>query len=339
MRHRSARFALLGLRLGIAWAPATALAQATPLDVADPTPRAVLVQVETSSNLATVGQSFGPLLPATYSAAGGVGTLVIPVASHEAMRAGGIPPVPGSFTPIVIQIDLATHAASSQSAGGAQAGGGQTFSFSLSALSTSGPAGFVGPTFPPLFCTSQQQVNDLCPVFPPICGKTCTLVPGSPYDPGTGKLNLVGSETQQGCDGSLCQGPFTFFTGFGDLRVFEPDVVPALPWPAAALLALLLAVAVALRIRPHADALRRRRHRLRSARARGGARLAAATRPRALGREATASGWRRATPTCARSRSIRRSTRPSRRAPGTCSRRASRCRRWTAPRTARSARW
>jgi hypothetical protein len=245
--------------LFLALVPVAAYAQGTPLDVSDPTPRDVLFQLESSANLATVGQSFGPALPATYSASGGVGTLVIPIASHEAMR-GGLPPIPGTFTPLVIHIDLATHAATSEAASGAQSQGQLGFSFTLHPLSTVGPAGFIGPTLPPLFCTSQQQVDDLCPVFPPICGETCTLVPGSAYDPGTGKVNLVGSETQQGCDGGVCQGPFVLFTRFGDLRLLEATEVPALPWPAAMLLALLLLAAVAVSTRiPRAHALRHQR--------------------------------------------------------------------------------
>jgi hypothetical protein len=229
---------------------AAATAHAEPLDLNDPTPRDVLFQVETSGNLATVGQSFGPALPATYSASGGIGTLVIPISSHEALRAF-LPPVPGSFTPIVIQIDLATHAATSQPAGGQMADGPITFAFTQNALGTGTTGGFVGPTLAPLFCISQQQVDNLCPIFPPICGQTCTLVPGSVYDPQSGELNLIGSETQSGCDGAVCQGPFDLFTQRGDLRLSEATEIPLLPAPAGALLFLcLLATAVPPRRKP-----------------------------------------------------------------------------------------
>ena len=233
---RLARIAALAL------APAAALAE--PLDVLDPTPRSVLVEREISTDPATVGQSYGPPVPATYSASGGTGTLVIPIESHQTLRGGpAIPPVPGSYTPIVISIDLATGAATSQPAAGAHAGGGQTFSFAVNALSTSAPGGFVGPQFPPLFCASQAEVDAQCPTFPPICGKTCFLVPGAAYDPLTGEINLVGSETQQGCDGTFCQGPFTMFSTQGDLRFSEGPDVPALPAPAAALLLVCLLAA------------------------------------------------------------------------------------------------
>jgi hypothetical protein len=235
-------------QLSFALAPLGAASE--PIDLNDPMPRSVLFQVESSTNPATVGQSFGgPSLPATYSASGGTGTLVIPVESHEALR-GGLTPVPGSFTPIVISIDLATHAATSQPAGGqATDGGNLSFSWSLHALTTNGTAGFVGPNFtPPLLCTSQQQIDEFCQFYPPICGKTCIQVAGSAFDPASGKVNLVGGEDQSGCDGTVCQGPFTVFTLLGDLRLLEANQVPAVPWTASPLLALglLAASAVAL---------------------------------------------------------------------------------------------
>jgi hypothetical protein len=232
-------------QLSFALAPLGAASE--PLDLNDPTPRSVLFQVESSTNPATVGQSYGgPSLPATYSASGGTGTLVIPVASHEALR-GGLTPVPGSFTPILIQFDLATLAATSQPAGGqATDGGNLTFSWSLHALTTNGTAGFVGPNFtPPLLCTSQQQIDQFCQVYPPICGKTCIQVAGSAFDPASGKVNLVGGEDQSGCDGTICQGPFGVITLLGDLRISEAPAAPALPWPAVPVLALSLLAATA----------------------------------------------------------------------------------------------
>jgi hypothetical protein len=204
---------------------------AEPLDLNDPTPRAVLVEVENSPGSATVGQSFqAPPQPASYSASGGIGTLVIPVESHQALRLSpGLPPVPGSFTPLVIAIDLATGAATSQPASGAQACCGLTFSFTMNALSTSGLAGFTNSG---LFCTA---------------GPGCTLVPGASYDPLTGKLNLVGSQTQEGCDGPSCIPSHTVFIPQGDLRLSEVPVVPALPAPAAVLLFLSIGGAAAFR--------------------------------------------------------------------------------------------
>jgi hypothetical protein len=218
-----------------------------PLDVFDPTPRNVFVQIEGSSSLGTVGQTFGPAVPATWSASGNTGTLTISAATHEQMRGGG-QGVPGSFTPIVFQIDLTTLQATSQPASGALVSGQTSFSFTQQALGTTTTAGYMGPSVPPLFCTSQADVDQACMFIPMFCGQTCTLVPGNVYDPGTGKVNLVGRETQYGCDGSFCQGPFDMFTARGDLRLTEAAEVPALPGLAPfALLGLLAAGGRALR--------------------------------------------------------------------------------------------
>lgn len=221
-----------------------------PLDVSDPTPRNVFVQVETSSNRATVGQTFGPAVPATYSASGNTGTLTISVETHEQLRAGSFTPVPGTFTPIVFQIDPTTLQATSQQASGELVSGPMGFGFIQRPLGTTTTAGFMGPSVPPLFCTSQAEVDMACMFIPMFCGQTCILVPGSAYDPGTGEVNLVGRETQQGCDGAVCQGPFDFFTERGDLRITEAAEVPALPGIAPlALFGLLAAGARARRAR------------------------------------------------------------------------------------------
>ena len=221
-----------------------------PLDVSDPTPRTVFVQIESSSNRATVGQTFGPAFPATYSASGNTGTLTISIATHEQMRTDGFTPVPGTFTPLVFEIDRTTLQATSQVASGALGSGQAGFSFTQQVLGTTTTAGFMGPSVPPLFCTSQAQVDQICMFVPSFCGQTCTIVPGSAYDPGTGEVNLVGRETQTGCDGGMCQGPFDFFTERGDLRLTEGAEVPVLPGLAPlALFALLVAGGRALRRR------------------------------------------------------------------------------------------
>jgi hypothetical protein len=228
--------------------PPMAFAAVVPLRVDDATPRPVYIQVENSSNLASVGQSFGPAFPATYSAAGGVGTLTVDPQTFSQFEPIAIPPVPGSFTSFVIQIDLATKHASSQPASGGYAGGGQSQSFTLHPLASAAILGFTQPGIPPLACVSQQQVDDWCTIVPIFCGKTCTLVPGSAYDPASGELNLVGSESVSGCDGGFCQGPFEFFSGRGDLRLTEDFVppVPALSPSGAIALALALATSVVI---------------------------------------------------------------------------------------------
>ena len=220
---------------------------AVPLQVFDTTARSVAVEIENSSAIDVVGQSYGPAFPASYSASGGVGTLVISAATHEAMYAGSIPaPVPGSFTPIVIEIDLATLHATSQIASGGFASGQLTGGFTQAVLRSDSVVGVIVSGVPPFTCSSQAQVDSLCPFAPQFCGKTCSFVSGSAFATGTGKLNLVGTETQSGCDGGLCQGPFTFFTPRGDLRlseVFSPSVPTLAPWGIALLIAALVAVA------------------------------------------------------------------------------------------------
>ena len=90
------------------------------LDVHDPAPRSVFFEVEISSAPNGVGQVFGNADPAAWSASGNIGTLTISAATHESMRSGGgWTPVPGSFDPIVIQIDLTTLEATSTPASGA----------------------------------------------------------------------------------------------------------------------------------------------------------------------------------------------------------------------------
>ena len=224
-----------------------------PLDVLDPTPRSVFVEQEASVDPGIVGASFGPPLAASYSVAGNTGTLVIPIASHEAMRAGFLTPIPGTFTPITIEIDLTSLEATSQSASGSLQNGPILMAFVQAVLSSVAPAGYVtGGDIPsPVFCTSQQEVDDACLVVPAYCGATCNLVAGSDYDAAAGRLNLVGSEQQQGCDGGQCFGPFTLFSERGDLRLSEPDApqVPGLGAWATLLLASLLAANAGPRVR------------------------------------------------------------------------------------------
>ena len=238
-------------QLSSALAPFAAVSE--PLDLNDPTPRGVLVEPEISSNLATVGQSFGAPLPATYSASGGTGTLVIPVASYETLRSGSLTPVPGSFTALVISIDLATGSATSQPASGAVISGpGQAAVFTQQALGTDTLAGFMdGSTGVPIFCTSQADVEAACQInpIPEICNATCVVVPGAPFDPVSGKLNLVGAEQRQLCGGTGCFGAHTAFSHFGDLRLSESAAVPVLPPLLAAALASLLAASAAVAIR------------------------------------------------------------------------------------------
>ena len=208
-----------------------------------------------------MGQSYaGPVFPATYSATGSVGTLVISAATHEAMYAGYFPaPVPGSFTPIVIEIDLATRHATSQVASGGFSSGQLSGGFSQGVLQSNAVLGVIVSGVPPFTCTSQAQVDFLCTIAPQFCGKTCSLVSGSAYDPATGKVNLVGSRTESGCDGGICQGPFTYFTPRGDSATQEPFYPPAVPALAPYATALLLGAILAAAWAASSDAARSQR--------------------------------------------------------------------------------
>jgi hypothetical protein len=221
------------LSLALLLASAAHAQGGAPLDLTDATPRNVFVQIEQSSNLGTVGETFGPAFPAAWSANGNTGTLTISAATHEEIRTAGtsFTAVPGSFTAMVFELDLTTLQATSAAASGAMTSGQLGFAFTQQMLTTMATVGYAsgGNAPAPLFCTSQAQVEQWCQIVPQLCGATCNLVPGHAYDPSTGEINLVGRETQQGCDGGMCQGPFDLFTQRGDLRLSESAEVPALP--------------------------------------------------------------------------------------------------------------
>lgn len=211
---------------------APARADAEPLDPFDPTPRDIRVELEISTDPGVLGQSYGAPVAASYSASGGVGTVVIPIESHELMRAGSLQPIPGTFTPIVIEIDLGDLSAASQGASGGVDGGDHLAGFSQNPLGSETLAGYVSgeSTLDPGFCTSQQEIDDLCATDPTWCGLTCVIVPGAGYAPATGKVNLVGSESVNVCYGPSCFGPYLLFSRSGDLRLSEapaPVVVSA----------------------------------------------------------------------------------------------------------------
>ena len=205
-----------------------------PLDVQDPTPRPVLVEWENSTDLSAVGVSYAPPVGASYSASGNVGTLVIPIVSHETMRTGylGYPlPLPGAFSSVTIEIDLTTLEVTSQTANGTLTTVDETYgvAFTQNPLTSNGTAGYVaGEGIPlPLFCTSQADVDALCALNPVFCSGTCQLVAGAAYEASSGEVNMVGTEDQLQCFGG-CSGPFVVFSQYGDLRFSEmPATVPS----------------------------------------------------------------------------------------------------------------
>jgi hypothetical protein len=244
-----------GLAAGIAlaWAAAPA-AQAVeiPLRVQDATPRAVWVRFESSFDLSAVGQSFGPAWPATWSVSGGIGRVEISASAYGEARAQqeGLGFVSIYSEPFVVEIDLATLEATSLANYGALENEPLSMSFDTRPLDTTATAGFV--TTMPLYCTSQADIALYCQFDPSLCDETCQIVPGAPYDPASGKLNLVGREDVQGCDGGFpCFGPFPYFARVGDLQLTETYVpsVPAASAPGRVALALLLAASAAAALR------------------------------------------------------------------------------------------
>ena len=218
---------------GLVLCASNGTAVADSLDLADPTPRLIVVEFETSSNLSTVGAVFDESVPATYSAAGGLGTVVIAGDDFEALFT-----TPGfviESSDIVIDVTIATGDVAVTSASGSvsYSGAGYTWFWSLDTIRTGG--WIEHSLLPPLFCDSQAYIdNIICPSQPQFCDAICNLVPTAPYDPVTGALNMVGFENQDGCGEAGCL-ILDFFTGRGDIRLSEvegPTPVPATSWPA-----------------------------------------------------------------------------------------------------------
>ncbi len=235
------------LAWGLVLVASNGTAATPPLDLADPTLRPIVVEFETSSNLSTVGAAYGESVSATYSAASGVGTVVIAGDDFEDLFT-----TPGfviESSDIVIEITLATGDAAVASASGTVSfsGAGYTWFWSLDTIRTGG--WIEHSLLPPLFCDSQAYIDDvICPSLPQFCDAVCNLVPAAPYSPVTGMLNMVGFERQDGCGETGCL-ILDFFTGRGDIRLSEveaPIPLPATSGPVlvtAGMLALVLYLA------------------------------------------------------------------------------------------------
>jgi len=213
-----ARALLVSVALG------AANAGAAPLNLADTTTREIHVEIEVSSDPATVGTSYGSPIPATYSVAAGSGTVVIADEDYEAWaNVDGL-----AISDVVFRIDLATRAATLVTAIGSVVQPFASFDF-IWTLGSERTAGFVeADSFPQLHCESQAQIDALCPIVPQLCAATCVLVPGAAYDPATGKLNMVGFDRQAGCGETGCL-TIDLFNRNGDLRLTEASAaaVPA----------------------------------------------------------------------------------------------------------------
>jgi hypothetical protein len=215
-------------------AHASASLATVPLDLQDPSPRPVLVEWENSTDPSAVGVTYAPPVGASYSASGNVGTLVIPIESHETIRTvvGG-EAEPGTFSSVTIEIDLTTFEVTSQTANGTvpiAVGSTYGYSFTQNPLTSNGTAGFAyvpGPGIGlPQFCASQAEVDAQCPTNPAYCGVTCNVVAGAAYEASSGEVNMVGTDDQLHCAGACI--PFLTFSLYGDLR-FSEDPTRHLP--------------------------------------------------------------------------------------------------------------
>lgn len=145
-------------------------------------------------------------MAATYRSDGVTGTVTVAPSAVEIAVTGLFPavtPIPGSFSPYVIHIDIASLQVTSASLSGMVDAG----SFGVLTLTQSGSstatAGFrfitIGGQSLPQFCDT---------------GADCTIVPGRPFAPTTGTINAVGR---------IAASPLglEFFNPFGDLRFSE----------------------------------------------------------------------------------------------------------------------
>lgn len=186
---------------------ATSMAAARPVDLGDPTTRPIRIEVDQElHDYAAIGGAFSLPIPATFTSDGVTATVTIDGSATAAFIDdffnGAVSTVPGSFTDYVITIDIATGAVTSAAARGILDTAIGPVPVDQTATSTT-LAGFelfpfMGFDFP-LFCTS---------------GANCTIVPGAPYDPLTGRANAVGT---------IVTPVFTTLTPFGDVRLSEDD--------------------------------------------------------------------------------------------------------------------
>jgi hypothetical protein len=202
MRWTRAKLAMAVVACG-ALPPAPA--RAVPVDLTDPTPRTVRLEIDQEQHdYGFRGGAYTLPLDAAFTSDGTTATIDVDGSAVGAFVneyfAGAASVVPGSFSDYVVTIDVASGAVLSASVSGTLSTvvGDVPIAQTASSSDVAGwqPFDFMGFTFP-LFCTS---------------GDGCTLVPGAPYDPLTGTANAVGI---------IVTSLFDTFTPFGDIRLSE----------------------------------------------------------------------------------------------------------------------
>ena len=205
-------------RVALACRSAARAQGGAPLDVFDPTPRNVFVQVEGSSSPGTVGQTLGGFSRDVSASA------ATPAPSRSRRRptrrcARRFVARAGLLHALIVIRDRTSRASLQATAArwrpATFISGPLVFAFSPQLLGTTATAGYTATDLPPLFCTSQAEVDQCLSCSWPRSAADLHPVPGHEVDPpATGEINLVGRETQQGCDGGMCQGPFNvYYTG------------------------------------------------------------------------------------------------------------------------------
>jgi hypothetical protein len=179
-------------------------AMAVPVDLNDPTPRTVRVEIDQDeTDFAAIGAAYGLPLPATFTSNGVVATISVDGSAMGAFMnqyfEGFLSAVPGTISEYVITIDVVSGQVLSADLSGTLSTFVGNVPFTQTASSTT-IAGFVPISLGyvlPQFCTPLDA--------------GCTIVPGAPYDPLTGGAVAVG----------VVSTIVNVFAAFGDIRLSE----------------------------------------------------------------------------------------------------------------------
>jgi PEP-CTERM motif len=216
-----------------------AVGASIPFDVTNATVRPVQLWTDIDEDPGVVHGTMVPVALGAWGVSGQTGTVTVPVATMEALVVGdGSTSVPGSVTPLTIEINLATLVVQRITFSGRLTGtvlGDVDFEYVLQ--SNPGPwtlpSGVVVPGalggFSPVFNVGPvPQIDGFTSELFPAPGVPYTIVPTENYDPSTGLFNAVGPNRAVT---SVAGTVFFFDQAFGDLRLTE--VERAVPEPAS----------------------------------------------------------------------------------------------------------
>jgi len=244
--HRTAKYLACLSVMALLTESAMSSAQ-EPLDLSNPAARTVWVHFEVSSDPTVVGQSFSPPFPATYWVEGNTGKLIVDSTWHRQLR-GYSPNSGANLSSLQYEFNLTTLEATSLEAYSSFCCSGvwhspTSFTTTQHPLGTTVSAGVILPDYENYFCPDQAFIDDKCSEDGEFCGQTCTFVPGSPYDPNTGLVNLVGPETTTIVQ-PQAYASHDFYSRFGDLMITEIAEAPGLRNRPAAVIPVVLIMAL-----------------------------------------------------------------------------------------------